>query len=83
MDKEMMNMMDTVTKSLDLLVQTQRSTQEFMKSQLDVNKMLIERIKRLEAKTNVVQANEPIAVNEIFDNMINRFKNEEKNAKKS
>jgi hypothetical protein len=83
MDKEMMNMMDTVTKSLDLLVQTQRSTQEFMKSQLDVNKMLIERITRLEAKTNVVQANEPIAVNEIFDNMINRFKNEEKNAKKN
>tara|TARA_R110000868_G_scaffold99604_1_gene274074 strand:- start:548 stop:799 length:252 start_codon:yes stop_codon:yes gene_type:complete len=83
MDKETMNMMDTVTKSLDLLVQTQRSTQEFMKSQLDVNKMLIERIKRLEAKTNVVQANEPIAVNEIFDNMINRFKNEEKNAKKN
>jgi|TARA_R110000744_G_scaffold241221_2_gene358543 isopentenyl diphosphate isomerase/L-lactate dehydrogenase-like FMN-dependent dehydrogenase len=83
MDKEMMNMMDTVTKSLDLLVQTQRSTQEFMKSQLDVNKMLIERIKRLEAKTNVVQANEPIVVNEIFDNMINRFKNEEKNAKKN
>jgi hypothetical protein len=56
MDKEMMNMMDTVTKSLDLLVQTQRSTQEFMKSQLDVNKMLIERITRLEAKTNVVQS---------------------------
>jgi hypothetical protein len=78
MDKEMMNMMDTVTKSLDLLVQTQRSTQEFMKSQLDVNKMLIERITRLEAKTNVIKASEPIAVNEIFDNMINRFKNEEK-----
>jgi hypothetical protein len=83
MDKEMMNMMDTVTKSLDLLVQTQRSTQDFMKSQLDVNKMLIERITRLEAKTNVIKASEPIAVNEIFDNMINRFKNEEKNAKKN
>jgi hypothetical protein len=83
MDKEMMNMMDTVTKSLDLLVQTQRSTQEFMKSQLDVNKMLIERITRLEAKTNVIKTSEPIAVNQIFDNMINRFKNEEKNAKKN
>ena len=83
MDKEMMNMMDTVTKSLDLLVQTQHSTQEFMKSQLDVNKMLIQRIKKLEVEANVVKTEEPIAVNEIFDNMINRFKNEEKNAKKN
>ena len=76
MDKEMMKMMDTVTESLDLLVQTQRKTQEFMKSQIDVNKMIIDRIARLEAKTNVVQTNEPIAVNKIFDNMINRLRKE-------
>ncbi len=83
MDKEMIEMMDTVTSSLDLLVKTQRSTQEFMKSQIDVNKMIIDRIARLEAKTNVVQANEPIAVNEIFDTMINRFRKEGKDAEKS
>tara|TARA_R100001244_G_scaffold48709_1_gene43325 strand:+ start:245 stop:496 length:252 start_codon:yes stop_codon:yes gene_type:complete len=83
MDKEMMKMMDTVTESLDLLVQTQRKTQEFMKSQIDVNKMIIDRIARLEAKTNVVQTNEPIAVNKIFDNMINRFNKERDDAKKS
>ena len=83
MDKEMIEMMDTVTNSLDLLVKTQRSTQEFMKSQIDVNKMIIDRIARLEAKTNVVQANEPIAVNEIFDTMINRFRKEGQDAEES
>ena len=83
MDKEMMKMMDTVTESLDLLVQTQRKTQEFMLSQIDVNKMIIDRITRLEAKTNVVQANEPIAVNQIFDTMIKRLRKEGKNAEES
>jgi len=30
MDKEIMQMIDTLTRSLDLLVDTQRKTQEFM-----------------------------------------------------
>ena len=74
MDKEIMQMIDTLTRSLDLLVDTQRKTQEFMQSQLDVNKMLIQRIKKLEVEANVVKTEEPVAINDIFDTMINRFK---------
>ena len=33
---EIMQMIDTLTQSLDLLVQTQRSTQEFMNNQAHV-----------------------------------------------
>ena len=80
---EIMQMIDTLTQSLDLLVQTQRSTQEFMQSQLDVNKMLIQRIKKLEVEANVVKTEEPVAINDIFDTMINRFKKEGEDATKS
>ena len=84
MDKnEIMQMIDTLTQSLDLLVQTQRKTQEFMNSQLDVNKMLIQRLKKLEVEANVVKTEEPVAINDIFDTMINRFKKEGENATKS
>jgi hypothetical protein len=83
MDKEIMQMIDTLTRSLDLLVDTQRKTQEFMQSQLDVNKMLMQRIKKLEVEANVVKTKEPVAINDIFDTMINRFKKEGEDATKS
>ena len=83
MDKEIMQMIDTLTRSLDLLVDTQRKTQEFMQSQLDVNKMLIQRIKKLEVEANVIKTKEPVAINDIFDTMINRFKKEGEDATKS
>ena len=83
MDKEIMQMIDTLTQSLDLLVQTQRSTQEFMQEQLNVNTMLIQRIKKLEVEANVVKTEEPVAINDIFDTMINRFKKEGDDATKS
>ena len=76
MDKEIMQMIDTLTNGLDLLVDTQRKTQEFMQSQLDVNKMLIQRIKKLEVEANVIKTEEPVAINDIFDTMINRLKKE-------
>ena len=80
---EILQMIDTLTQSLDLLVQTQRSTQEFMQTQLDVNNMLIQRIKKLEVEANVVKTKEPVAINDIFDTMINRFKKEGEDATKS
>ncbi len=80
---EIMQMIDTLTQSLDLLVQTQRSTQEFMNNQLEVNKMLIQRIKKLEVEANVIKTKEPVAINDIFDTMINRFKKEGEDATKS
>ena len=83
MDKEIMQMIDTLTRTLDLLVDTQRKTQEFMQSQLDVNKMLIQRIKKLEVEANVIKTEEPVAINDIFDTMINRFKKEGEDAAKS
>ena len=83
MDKEIMQMIDTLTRSLDLLVDTQRKTQEFMQAQLDVNNMLMQRIKKLEVEANVVKTKEPVAINDIFDTMINRFKKEGEDATKS
>jgi len=83
MDKEIMQMIDTLTRSLDLLVDTQRKTQEFMQAQLDVNKMLMQRIKKLEVEANVIKTKEPVAINDIFDTMINRFKKEGEDATKS
>ena len=83
MDKEIMQMIDTLTQSLDLLVQTQRSTQEFMQEQINVNNMLIQRIKKLEVEANVVKTKEPVAINDIFDTMINRLKKEGEDATKS
>ena len=80
---EIMQMIDTLTQSLDLLVQTQRSTQEFMQEQLNVNNMLIQRIKKLEVEANVVKTKEPVAINDIFDTMINRLKKEGEDATKS
>jgi len=80
---EIMQMIDTLTQSLDLLVQTQRSTQEFMQEQINVNNMLIQRIKKLEVEANVVKTEEPVAINDIFDTMINRFKKENEDAAKS
>ena len=83
MDKEIMQMIDTLTRTLDLLVDTQRKTQEFMQEQLNVNTMLIQRIKKLEVEANVVKTEEPVAINDIFDTMINRFKKEGDDATKS
>ena len=83
MDKEIIQMIDTLTNSLDLLVQTQRKTQEFMQEQLNVNKILIQRIKKLEVEANVIKTEEPVAINDIFDTMINRFKKENNDAEKS
>jgi hypothetical protein len=83
MDKEIMQMIDTLTQSLDLLVQTQRSTQEFMQEQINVNNILIQRIKKLEVEANVIKTKEPVAINDIFDTMINRFKKEGEDATKS
>jgi len=80
---EILQMIDTLTQSLDLLVQTQRSTQEFMQTQLDVNNMLIQRIKKLEVEANVIKTKEPVAINDIFETMINRFKKEGEDATKS
>ena len=80
---EILQMIDTVTSSLDLLLDTQRKTQEFMQEQLNVNKMLIQRIKKLEVEANVVKTEEPVAINDIFDTMINRFKKENEDATKS
>jgi hypothetical protein len=80
---EILQMVDTLTNSLDLLVDTQRKTQEFMQAQLDVNKTLIQRIKKLEVEANVVKPDNSIAVNEIFDTMINRFNKERDDAAKS
>ena len=76
---EILQMIDTVTKSLDLLVDTQRKTQEFMQEQLTVNKALIQRIKKLEVEANVVKTNESAGVNDIFQNMIDRFNKERDN----
>ena len=83
MDKEIMQMIDTLTRTLDLLVDTQRKTQEFMQEQLNVNTMLIQRIKKLEVEANVIKTEEPVAINDIFDTMINRFKKEGEDATKS
>ena len=83
MDKEIIQMIDTITSSLDLLLDTQRKTQEFMQEQLNVNKILIQRIKKLEVETNVIKTEEPVAINDIFDTMINRFKKENNDAAKS
>ena len=76
MDKEIMKMIDTITQSLDLIVNTQSKTQEFMKEQLTVNKALIQRIKKLEVEANVVKTNEGAGVNDIFQNMVDRFNKE-------
>ena len=67
MDKEIMQMIDTLTKSLDLLVQTQRKTQEFMNTQLEVNEMIINRIKRLDAQANIIEHQEPSIVKKVFN----------------
>ena len=83
MDKEIMQMIDALTRTLDLLVDTQRKTQEFMQEQLNVNTMLIQRIKKLEVEANVIKTEEPVAINDIFDTMINRFKKENEDAPKS
>tara|TARA_R110000787_G_scaffold222533_2_gene331095 strand:+ start:145 stop:396 length:252 start_codon:yes stop_codon:yes gene_type:complete len=83
MDKEIIQMIDTITSSLDLLLDTQRKTQEFMQEQLNVNKMLIQRIKKLEVEANVIETEEPVAINDIFDTMINRFRKEGKDAEES
>ena len=83
MDKEIMQMIDTLTRTLDLLVDTQRKTQEFMQEQLNVNTMLIQRIKKLEVEANVIKTEEPVAINDIFDTMINRLKKEGDDATKS
>jgi len=80
---EILQMVDTLTNSLDLLVDTQRKTQEFMQEQINVNNMLIQRIKKLEVEANVVKPDNSIAVNEIFDTMINRFNKERDDAAKS
>ena len=80
---EMLQMIDTITSSLDLLLDTQRKTQEFMQEQLNVNKILIQRIKKLEVEANVIKTEEPVAINDIFDTMINRFKKENNDAEKS
>ena len=80
---EMLQMIDTITSSLDLLLDTQRKTQEFMQEQLNVNKILIQRIKKLEVEANVIKTEEPVAINDIFDTMINRFKKENNDATKS
>jgi hypothetical protein len=80
---EILQMVDTLTQSLDLIVDTQRKTQEFMKEQLNVNKMLIQRIKKLEVEANVVKTEEPVVVNDIFNTMINRLKKENEDATKS
>ena len=83
MDKEIIQMIDTITSSLDLLLDTQRKTQEFMQEQLNVNKMLIQRIKTLEVEANVIETEEPVAINDIFDTMINRFRKGGKDAEES
>ncbi len=80
---EILQMIDTITSSLDLLLDTQRKTQEFMQEQLNVNKILIQRIKKLEVEANVIKTEEPVAINDIFDTMINRFKKEGEDATKS
>ena len=67
MDKEIMQMIDSLTKSLDLLVQTQRKTQEFMNTQLEVNEMIINRIKRLDAQANIIEHQEPSIVKKVFN----------------
>ena len=76
---EILQMIDTITQSLDLIVNTQSKTQEFMKEQLTVNKALIQRIKKLEVEANVVKTNESAGVNDIFQNMIDRFNKERDN----
>ena len=82
---EILQMIDTLTNSLDLLVDTQRKTQEFMQTQLDVNKMLIQRVNKLEVEANVVKTDEPYSgidildgpvVENVFQNMIERFNKE-------
>ena len=73
---EILQMIDTITQSLDLIVNTQSKTQEFMKEQLTVNKALIQRIKKLEVEANVVKTNEGAGVNDIFQNMVDRFNKE-------
>jgi len=45
--------------------------------------MLIQRIKKLEVEANVIKTKEPVAINDIFDTMINRFKKEGEDATKS
>ena len=73
---EILQMIDTITQSLDLIVNTQSKTQEFMKEQLTVNKALIQHIKKLEVESNVVKTNEGAGVNDIFQNMVDRFNKE-------
>ena len=63
---EILQMIDTLTESLDLLVQTQRKTQEFMNTQLEVNEMIINRIKRLDAQVNIIEHQEPSVVKKVF-----------------
>ena len=43
----------------------------------------MQRIKKLEVEANVVKTKEPVAINDIFDTMINRFKKEGEDATKS
>jgi|TARA_R110002020_G_scaffold82308_2_gene203698 hypothetical protein len=64
---EILQMIDTLTESLDLLVQTQRKTQEFMNTQLEVNEMIINRIKRLDAQVNIIEHQEPSVVKKVFN----------------
>ena len=64
---EILQMIDTLTESLDLLVQTQRKTQEFMNTQLEVNEMIINRIKRLDAQANIIEHQEPSVVKKVFN----------------
>ena len=73
---EILQMIDTITQSLDLIVNTQSKTQEFMKEQLTVIKAMIKRIKKLEVEANVVKTNEGAGVNDIFQNMVDRFNKE-------
>lgn len=64
---EILQMIDTLTESLDLLVQTQRKTQEFMNTQLEVNEMIVNRIKRLDAQANIIEHQEPSIVKKVFN----------------
>jgi len=64
---EILQMIDTLTESLDLLVQTQCKTQEFMNTQLEVNEMIVNRIKRLDAQANIIEHQEPSIVKKVFN----------------
>ena len=56
-----------IVESIDNIVQTQRSVQEFMQGQLEANEFLAKRIKELETRVLMAENSTLIPTKEVFN----------------